>query len=65
VGATGPLSFLSSTGIFNDDRYFDLFVEYAKAGPESVLIQITVHNRGPEAAKLRVLPTLWFRNTWS
>ena len=56
---------LLDTGIFDDDRYFDVFVEYAKAGPEDVLIRITVHNRGPEAARLRLLPTLWFRNTWS
>ena len=56
---------LLDTGIFDEDRYFDVFVEYAKAGPEDILIRITVHNRGPEAARLRVLPTLWFRNTWS
>ncbi|HEY3150801.1 MAG TPA: glucosidase [Candidatus Binatia bacterium] len=56
---------LLDTGVFNDDRYFDIFVEYAKADPEDILIRITVHNRGPEAARLRVLPTLWFRNTWS
>ena len=56
---------LLDTGIFDDDRYFDVFVEYAKAGPGGVLIRITVHNRGPEAARLRLLPTLWFRNTWS
>ena len=56
---------LLDTGIFNDDRYFDVFVEYAKNGPEDILVRITVHNRGPEAARLRVLPTLWFRNTWS
>jgi hypothetical protein len=56
---------LLDTGIFNDNRYFDVFVEYAKESPEDVLIRITVHNRGPEAARLRVLPTLWFRNTWS
>jgi hypothetical protein len=56
---------LLDTGIFNDDRYFDVFVEYAKEGPEDVLIKITVSNRGPEAAWLHVLPTLWFRNTWS
>jgi hypothetical protein len=56
---------LLDTGIFDDDRYFDVFVEYAKAAPEDVLIRITVHNRGPEAARLRVLPTLWFRNTWT
>jgi hypothetical protein len=56
---------LLDTGIFDDNRYFDVFVEYAKAGPEDILINITVHNRGPEAARLRLLPTLWFRNTWS
>ncbi|MCX5905490.1 MAG: glucosidase, partial [Proteobacteria bacterium] len=56
---------LIDTGVFDDDRYFDVFVEYAKEGPEDVLIRITVHNRGPEAARLRLLPTLWFRNTWS
>src|SRR5271157_3282200 len=56
---------LLDTGIFNDDRYFDVFVEYAKAEPEDILIRISVHNRGPEAAKIHVLPTLWFRNTWS
>jgi len=56
---------LLDTGVFNDDRYFDVFVEYAKESPEDILIRITVHNRGPEAARLRVLPTLWFRNTWS
>ncbi len=56
---------LLDTGAFADDRYFDVFVEYAKEGPEDILINITVHNRGPEAARLRVLPTLWFRNTWS
>ncbi len=56
---------LLDTGVFDDDRYFDVFVEYAKQGPEDVLIRITVHNRGPGAARLRLLPTLWFRNTWS
>jgi hypothetical protein len=56
---------LLDTGIFNDDRYFDVFVEYAKENPEDILVRITVHNRGPESARLRVLPTLWFRNTWS
>jgi hypothetical protein len=56
---------LLDTRVFDDDRYFDVFVEYAKDGPEDVLVRITVHNRGPEAARLRVLPTLWFRNTWS
>ena len=56
---------LLDTGVFDDDRYFDVFVEYAKESPEDILIQITVHNRGPEAAELHVLPTLWFRNQWS
>ena len=56
---------LLDTGIFDDDRYFDVFVEYAKAGPEDILIRISVHNRGPEDAKLHLLSTLWFRNTWS
>ena len=56
---------LIDTGIFDQNRYFDVFVEYAKASPDDVLIRISVHNRGPEAARLRVLPTLWFRNTWS
>jgi hypothetical protein len=56
---------LLDSGAFDDDRYFDVFVEYAKAEPEDVLVRITVHNRGPEAARLQVLPTLWFRNTWS
>jgi Mannosylglycerate hydrolase MGH1-like glycoside hydrolase domain len=56
---------LLDTGIFNDDRYFDVFVEYAKADPEDILIRISAYNRGPEAAVLHLLPTLWFRNTWS
>jgi hypothetical protein len=56
---------LLDTGVFDDDRYFDVFVEYAKATPEDILIRITVANRGPEPATLHVLPTLWFRNTWS
>jgi hypothetical protein len=56
---------LLDTGIFDDDRYFDVFVEYAKASPEDVFIQITIANRGPETADLHLLPTLWFRNTWS
>jgi len=56
---------LLDTGIFDDDRYFDVFVEYAKAGPEDILMQVTVHNRGPEAATLHLLPQLWYRNTWS
>lgn len=56
---------LLDTGVFDQNRYFDIFVEYAKERPEDILIQITVHNRGPEAAELHVLPTLWFRNQWS
>jgi hypothetical protein len=56
---------LLDTGVFDDDRYFDVFVEYAKAAPEDILIRITAANRGPDAATLHVLPTLWFRNTWS
>src|SRR5215204_6008460 len=56
---------LLDTGIFDDDRYFDVFVEYAKAEPDDLLIRITAHNRGSDAAPLHLLPTLWFRNTWS
>jgi hypothetical protein len=56
---------LLDTGVFKDDRYFDVLVEYAKAGPEDILVRITAANRGPEAAKLHLLPTLWFRNDWS
>jgi hypothetical protein len=55
---------LIDTGIFDDNRYFDVEVEYAKQSPEDLLIQITAHNRGPKKATLHVLPTLWFRNTW-
>jgi hypothetical protein len=56
---------LLDTGVFNHDRYFDVFVEYAKQTPEDLLIQISVANRGPEPALLHVLPTLWFRNIWT
>ena len=56
---------LLDTGVFDEDRYFDIFVEYAKAAPEDLLIRITACNRGPAAASLHLLPTLWFRNTWS
>lgn len=56
---------LLDTAVFEEDRYFDVFVEYAKNGPEDICIRITAHNRGPESARLRLLPTLWFRNTWS
>jgi hypothetical protein len=56
---------LLDTGVFDGDRYFDIYVEYAKASPEDILIQIEVINRGSEAKTLHLLPTLWFRNTWS
>jgi hypothetical protein len=56
---------LLDTGIFNEDRYFDVFVDYAKAAPEDLLIKISVSNRGPDSTTLHLLPTLWFRNTWS
>ncbi len=56
---------LLDTGVFNDDRYFDVFVEYAKETPEDILIKITVHNRGDQDAPIHILPTLWFRNTWA
>ena len=56
---------LLDTGVFKDDRYFDVFVEYAKDGPEDILVRITAVNRGPDAAELHLLPTLWFRNDWS
>src|SRR5437016_743365 len=56
---------LIDTGVFDDNRYFDVFVEYAKAAPEDILVQVTVHNRGSQPAALHLLPTLWFRNLWS
>jgi glycogen debranching enzyme len=56
---------LADTGVFNDNRYFDVTAEYAKAAPDDVLVRLTVANRGPEAATLHLLPTLWFRNSWS
>jgi hypothetical protein len=56
---------LLDTGVFDEDRYFDVFVEYAKADPEDILIKISVHNRGPEAATIHLLPTLWYRNIWT
>ena len=56
---------LLETGVFNDDQYFDVFIEYAKVDPEDTLILITIHNRSGETAKLDVMPTLWFRNRWS
>jgi hypothetical protein len=56
---------LIDSGVFDEDRYFDVFAEYAKASPDDLLLRITVANRGPEPARLHVLPTLWFRNTWA
>ena len=56
---------LLDTGIFNENRYFDIVVEYAKAGPDDILMRVTATNRGPDSAPLYLLPTLWFRNTWS
>src|SRR3954469_25487299 len=62
---TDPEFELLDTGVFEGDRYFDVFVEYAKAAPEDILIRITAVNRGPEPAPLDILPTIWFRNRWS
>src|SRR5262249_5777061 len=56
---------LLDTGIFDEDRYFDIFIEYAKATPDDLCIRLEVFNRGPEAAPIHVLPQLWFRNQWS
>ena len=64
-GKDQPEFELIDTGIFDDDRYFDVFVEYAKATPDDLLARVTVHNRGGEEAMLHVLPQVWFRNTWS
>ncbi|MEP6594743.1 MAG: glucosidase [Ginsengibacter sp.] len=62
---TDPEFELIDTGIFNEDKYFDVFVEYAKASENDIAIKITVHNRSNEDAPLNILPTLWFRNTWA
>src|SRR3989454_4098651 len=64
-GLGAPELELIDTGVFNEDRYFDVSAEYAKGSENDVLIRLTVANRGPEAATLHLLPTLWFRNTWS
>src|ERR1700730_4735096 len=64
-GKESPEVELLDTGVFAENRYFDVFVEYAKADVEDILIRITAVNRGPERARLQVLPSLWFRNTWS
>jgi len=61
----GPEYELLDTGIFDDDRYFDIQVEYAKASPNDICIRIRAENRGPEAAPLHILPHLWYRNTWA
>jgi hypothetical protein len=64
-GKLDPEYELLDTGVFQEDRYFDVFAEYAKGSPDDLLIRLTVANRGPDLATLHVLPTLWFRNTWS
>ena len=64
-GRNDPEFELLDTGVFEHDRYFDILVEYAKTGPSDILIQISVTNRGAEAATIHMLPTLWFRNTWT
>src|SRR5262249_17393526 len=64
-GRDRPEFELLDTGVFDGDRYFDVFVEYAKAAPEDLLLQVTVHNRGPDDAPVHGLPQAWFRNTWS
>jgi hypothetical protein len=64
-GKADPEFELLDTGVFNDDRYFDIFIEYAKGAPEDILLQITISNRGRDEAVIHVLPQLWFRNTWS
>ena len=63
-GKDQPEFELLDTGVFDEDRYFDIFVEYAKGDVEDILMKISVSNRGPETARLRVLPTIWFRNAW-
>jgi len=64
-GKDRPEYELMDTGVFDEDRYFDIFVEYAKAGVDDILMQVTVHNHGTEIAPLHLLPQLWFRNTWA
>lgn len=64
-GRQGPEFELLDTGVFHEDRYFDIFVEYAKNSPEEIAIRVQIANRGPEERTLHVLPTLWFRNTWT
>lgn len=64
-GKLDPEFELLDTGIFNEDRYFDIFIEYAKADDTDILVRITAYNRGPESAVLHIIPQLWFRNTWA
>src|SRR5205814_4807082 len=64
-GRNEPEFELTDTGVFDDDRYFDVFAEYAKNSPNDILIKITAINRGPERATLHLLPTVWFRNVWT
>src|SRR6201999_2520674 len=64
AGVDKPEYELLDTGVFRENRYFDVTVEYAKASAEDILIRLTVVNRGPDPAPLHLLPTLWFRNTW-
>ena len=64
-GKNEPEFELIDTGIFDEDRYFDVFIEYAKASPADILLRITVHNRGPEDSNIQLLPQIWFRNIWS
>src|SRR6185369_5040624 len=64
-GRGGPEFEIADTGVFDDGRYFDVLVEYAKAGTDDLLIRITVDNRGPERATLHLLPTVWFRDVWT
>jgi len=64
-GRLDPEFELMDTGLFNDSRYFDVIAEYAKAAPDDTLVRITIANRGPDAASIHLLPTLWFRNTWT
>jgi len=65
IGKLDPEFELIDTGIFNENKYFDIFIEYAKADTDDLLVRITVHNRGPEKAALDLLPHVWFRNTWA
>src|SRR6185295_11103112 len=63
-GRLKPEFELVDTGIFNDNKYFDIFIEYAKVDANDLLIRLTVHNRSDQPASLNVLPQTWFRNTW-